>query len=145
MDTAPRRGGGSDSEGGHQVGFAMASRRDKAPLFSGQQEDLLQAAFEACNGSKDCLARCVAALGGAWSKAQVSRQLKAMRLVRGKLTDAQVSEARRLYEEHKAQRDWAAVVAEELGAGFSGGQVRRQLTALGLLPGKTSKAAAKKQ
>ena len=42
--------------------------------------------FERCNGHKDCLDRLVFEFGGQWKKAQISRQLKAMGLTKGKFT-----------------------------------------------------------
>ncbi len=50
----------------------------------------LQAAFESCNGAKDCLDQLVFEFGGLYKKAQIAKQLKAMGLKRGQLTDAQV-------------------------------------------------------
>ena len=43
------------------------------------------------NGHKDCLQRCISGMPGAFSKAQISRQLKSMGLKKNKLTQAQVS------------------------------------------------------
>lgn len=46
--------------------------------------------FEEVSGHKDCLQRCIIGMGGAFSKAQISRQLKIMGLKKNKLTLAQV-------------------------------------------------------
>lgn len=46
--------------------------------------------FEEVNGHKDCLQQCVTGMGGAFSKAQISRQLKSMGLKKNRLTPAQV-------------------------------------------------------
>lgn len=46
--------------------------------------------FEEVNGHKDCLQQCVTGMGGAFSKAQISRQLKHMGLKKNRLTPAQV-------------------------------------------------------
>ena len=54
------------------------------------QADQLRAQFERCNGHKDCLERLVFEFGGQWKKSQISKQLKAMLLARGKLTPGQV-------------------------------------------------------
>ena len=56
-----------------------------------RQTSTLKAEFERCNGYKDCLDRLVFELGGRWKKAHISRQLKTMLLVKGKLTGGQVS------------------------------------------------------
>ncbi len=48
----------------------------------------------------------------------------------------QVSRLRELYEEHKSQRDCAAVLADAIGAGFSAGAVARQLREHGLVASK---------
>ena len=54
------------------------------------QEQQLLKAFELCNGHKDCLDRLVHEFGGMFKEGQVSKQLKAMGLARGKLTPSQV-------------------------------------------------------
>ena len=54
------------------------------------QANELRDAFEQCNAQKDCLAQCVAAMGGAFKRSHVSRQLKSMGLKRGRLTASQV-------------------------------------------------------
>ena len=55
------------------------------------QAEELKDIFEEVNGHKDCLQRCISGMGGAYSKAQISRQLKSMGLKKNKLTQAQVS------------------------------------------------------
>ena len=55
------------------------------------QAEELKDIFEEVNGWKDCLQRCMAGMGGSFSKAQISRQLKAMGLKKNRLTQAQVS------------------------------------------------------
>lgn len=54
------------------------------------QAALLRVEFEKRNGRKDCLAALVFEFGGRWKKGQISRQLRAMGLERGKFTAAQV-------------------------------------------------------
>lgn len=54
------------------------------------QAEELRDVFEEVNGSKECLQRCVSAMGGTFSKAQISRQLKAMSLRKNHLTSGQV-------------------------------------------------------
>ena len=54
------------------------------------QAATLLSEFERRNGRKDCLDALVFEFGGQWKKSQVSKQLKAMGLARGKFTEGQV-------------------------------------------------------
>jgi hypothetical protein len=54
------------------------------------QAATLLSEFERRNGHKDCLDALVFEFGGQWKKSQVSKQLKAMGLARGKFTEGQV-------------------------------------------------------
>lgn len=139
-----RRGGGDsgdDDDDGYdpQLGFASHVAKKKPGTFTDEEAERLKQAFENCNGRKDCLADLVFEFGGAFKKVHVSRQLKAMGLAKGKLTDGQKSRLEELYQEYKTAEDWADVISLELNAGFSKNQICRFAREMGLIAGKTKK------
>ncbi|KAL4855933.1 Protein timeless [Chlorella vulgaris] len=100
-----RRGRGSalgddEGSGGEERGPAFfATYRKHRQEFSEEQAATLLSEFERRNGRKDCLDALVFEFGGQWKKSQVSKQLKAMGLARGKFTEGQEERMREKYEE----------------------------------------------
>ncbi|GAB4821374.1 hypothetical protein N2152v2_008420 [Parachlorella kessleri] len=138
--------GDDDSDDGKEEGpdlFATA-RHSRRPTFDADKEQQLREAFEQCNGHKDCLDRLVHEFGGMFKRGQISRQLKQMGLARGKLTPLQVERLRELYQQHCSSKVWPELLEADLDAGFTAGQIKRQLKALGVITGKAKGKKAKR-
>ena len=131
-------GGGGPSNGEGQLGFASyKGASSRAPTFSTEQTAELVAAFERCNGYKDCLTRLVDEFHGDFKKNQISKKMTDLGLYRGKFTYNQQERMRALMEVHadKGPKSKFAAIAEDLGAGFTGNQVKNKLRDLGVVAG----------
>ncbi|PSC68202.1 calcium-translocating P-type PMCA-type [Micractinium conductrix] len=135
-----RRGRGSAlgdddvSDGEGQRFFGTYKGRAKG-TFSEEQAATLRAEFERVNGHKDCLDRLVFEFGGAFKKGHISRQLKAMGLAKGKISEGQEGRMKVWYEELRGKLDCFEQIADRLDAGFKANQVKRHLRKVGVVAG----------
>ena len=123
-------------EGAVQVGFASFRAR-KAGEFTEEQSQMLLDYFEQCNGRKDCLSYLVFEFGGAFKKVHISRKLKELGLEKGKLTPRQRDMLFILAERYaeKPSTERYETIREQLGGGFTAGQVKTHMKKLGLVKG----------
>lgn len=140
VNAATENGAQTQQNEAHQLGFASykaPAPRQRKGEFSQDQVTILLDAFERCNGKKDCLDILVFEFGGAFKKVHISRKLKELGLARGKFTKRQEEQLRSLFELHsdKGPKYKFFAITEDLGAGFTENQVKRQLRNIGLIPG----------
>lgn len=133
-------------EGAVQVGFASFRAR-KAGEFTEEQTQMLLEYFEQCNGRKDCLSHLVFEFGGAFKKVHISRKLKELGLEKGKLTTRQRDMLFILAERYadKPSKERYETIQEQLGGGFTVGQVKTHMKKLGLAKAADKKKKSRKQ
>ncbi|EIE20339.1 hypothetical protein COCSUDRAFT_58046 [Coccomyxa subellipsoidea C-169] len=125
---------GSDAAAPHAAA-PQGQRRKRARsaiAFSADDSTLLVDLFEKHGNSKGYVDLIRTDMSDRFKRSQIQRQLKALGLKKGQLTDRQKGELQRLFHAHKGKRDSLAKIAAELPGQLSKGQIRTQLRRLGL-------------